>query len=194
MDSQARRRLSKYLSLVLRHQPELLGLDLGEHGFVPLTELLSAIHRRSEWQGVTEEHIREVVESSDKQRFEISEGMIRARYGHSVAETITYPEVEPPRSLYHGTSPDALPSILAVGLQSMARQYVHLSTNPDQARSVGRRHSPQPVVLTTHAHDAWQAGVKFFHPEDRLYLATAIPSKFILPLETLPLLQDIAEN
>jgi putative RNA 2'-phosphotransferase len=179
MDTQARRRLSKFLSLVLRHQPELLGLELGEHGFVPLSEVLTAIQQRREWKGVTEEQIREVVASSDKQRFEISEGMIRARYGHSLAETIIYPEVEPPGLLYHGTSPGSLPSIFVEGLQPMSRQYVHLSTNPDQARAVGRRRSPKPVVLVVHANDAWRAGVRFYQPEERLYLATAIPSKFV---------------
>src|SRR5579872_3646247 len=100
-------RLSKFLSLVLRHQPELLGLELDASGYVAFQELLAAMRNRSEWKDVTEEVILEVVSASDKQRFEVRDSLIRARYGHSVAEQITHPEAEPPEILYHGTAPDS---------------------------------------------------------------------------------------
>jgi putative RNA 2'-phosphotransferase len=178
-----RRRLSKFLSLVLRHEPERFGLRLDEQGSVPLADLLSAMRRHREWQAVTEEQIREVVLTSDKQRFEIFGDRIRARYGHSVEQRVSYPEVEPPDLLYHGTSPRSLPSIRTEGLHPMKRQYVHLSTDPEQARAVGQRHAPEPVVLSVRARDAWQAGVQFYQPEERLYLAEAIPAAFISGVE-----------
>jgi putative RNA 2'-phosphotransferase len=176
-------RLSKFLSLVLRHEPERFGLRLDDHGSVPMADLLSALHRRREWHGTTEAQIREVVTTSDQQRFEIVGDRIRARYGHSVEQRVTYPEVEPPDLLYHGTSPHSLPSIRTEGLRSMKRQYVHLSTDPEQARAVGRRHSREPVILAVRARDAWRAGVRFYQPEERLYLAEAIPAAFIGGLE-----------
>src|SRR5438105_15964813 len=83
--------LSKFLSLMLRHQPERFGLRLDADGFVPLTDLLAAVRRERAWQEITEEYVREVVATSDKQRFEIDGDRIRARYGHSVAERITHP-------------------------------------------------------------------------------------------------------
>ena len=172
-------RLSKLLSLMLRHEPEKFGLHLDDAGFVELTPLLTVLRQRKEWRHYTEEHVHEVVTTSDKQRFEISGGKIRARYGHSVAQKITHPEVEPPEILYHGTAPGVLPSIRARGLQPMRRQYVHLSTEVNQAVLVGKRHSPKPVVLTVRARDAWGAGVKFYQPEARIYLSTAIPPEFI---------------
>jgi putative RNA 2'-phosphotransferase len=174
-----RKRLSKFLSLILRHEPERFGLRLDADGSVPLAELLAVVRRERGWEQVTEEQIRAVVSTSDKQRFEITGANIRARYGHSVPQRITYPEVEPPEILYHGTSPQSLPAIRAEGLNSMQRQYVHLSTSPGQAWEVGRRHSPEPVVLVVRARDAWQAGVRFFQPEERLYLSPAIPAEFI---------------
>jgi putative RNA 2'-phosphotransferase len=179
MSPEHRKWLSKALSLILRHEPGKFGLTLDDQGWVDLAELLAAVHRRRDWREVTEAEIREVVETSDKQRFEIGGERIRARYGHSVPQAVTYPEVEPPELLYHGTSPKALPAIRAEGLCSMQRQYVHLSTDTEQARAVGRRHCSRPVILTIRAYDAWQAGVKFFQPEARLYLSPAVPPAFI---------------
>jgi putative RNA 2'-phosphotransferase len=176
------RQLSKFLSLVLRHQPRELGLTLDPDGFVPLSQLLAAMQAK-QWK-VTEADIREVVDTSDKQRFEIVEdnpveARIRARYGHSVAEEITYPEVTPPEILYHGTSPESLIGIRRQGLRAMRRQYVHLSTEEEQAKSVGRRHHRTPVILVIRARAAADAGVAFYRPESRLYLARAIPPEFI---------------
>ena len=179
LSEERRKRLSKFLSLLLRHRPEKFGLRLDEHGFAPLEELLAVVRREREWEQVTEEQIREVVANSDKQRFEIAGSNIRARYGHSAPQRITYPEAEPPEILYHGTSPQSLPAIRTEGLRPMRRQYVHLSTSTEQAREVGRRHSREPVLLTVRARAAWRAGVKFYQPEDRLYLSAAIPAVFI---------------
>src|SRR4029079_2657752 len=94
-------------------------------------------------------------------------------------QKLSYEAVEPPELLYHGTSPRSLPAIRAQGLQSMRRQYVHLSTSKTQALAVGRRHALDAVVLKVRARTAWEAGVRFFQPEERLYLAEAIPAEFI---------------
>jgi putative RNA 2'-phosphotransferase len=128
---------------------------------------------------VDEARVRAVVADCEKQRFEIEGDRIRARYGHSVPQRVTYPPVEPPPVLYHGTSRAALPAIRREGLRAMRRQYVHLSTTPEQALAVGRRHDPAPVLLTLRAHAAWQAGAAFHQPEPRLFLTDAIPPEFI---------------
>jgi putative RNA 2'-phosphotransferase len=172
-------RLSKFLSLILRHQASQFGLPLDPQGFVPLADLLAAIRQQRGWQGMTASDIEDVVSCSDKQRFEISTGNIRAHYGHSIAQRITYPAVEPPEVLYHGTSPMSLPALRKEGLQPGNRQYIHLSTSWDEARQVGQRHHSRPVVLTVQARAAWQKGVSFFQPQERLYLSDAIPAQFI---------------
>ena len=183
MTSDERKQLSKYLSLVLRHEPGKLGLSLDEQGFVGLSELIAAMWQNPRGRKATEEEILEVVETSDKQRFEIVGNRIRARYGHSIQDRVTHEEVEPPEVLYHGTSPQALPAIRAEGLRPMKRQYVHLSTETGQALQVGRRHHPHPIMLTIRARDAWESGVKFYRPEDRLYLADAVPPEYIVEPE-----------
>jgi putative RNA 2'-phosphotransferase len=179
MSAERQKRLSKLLSLILRHEAEKFGLSLDEEGWAGLAELLAAMGLRHEWREVSEAEVREVVESSDKQRFEIQGGRIRARYGHSVPQTVRYPEVEPPEVLYHGTAPESLPAIQVDGLRSMRRQYVHLSLDVEQARAVGQRHSHRPVVLRVRARAAWEAGVKFYQPEARLYLSPAVPAAFV---------------
>ncbi len=176
-----RKRLSKFMSLALRHEPEKFGLTLGEQGFVSLTDLLTAVTRRREWRDYTLEHIRYVVTVCDKQRYEIAGENIRARYGHSVEKEVTYAEVEPPETLYHGTSPGAWNAIRNEGLLPMGRQYVHLSTYPEQALAVGRRHCARPILLKVKARQAHAAGVQFFQPEARLYISTAIPPEFLEP-------------
>jgi len=179
MNPQQEKRLSKLLSLMLRHEPEKFGLTLDEHGFAPLSQVLAAVRRRREWQGADEEQIRLVVRQSDKQRFEIQGENIRARYGHSVPGQVAYEPVEPPEILYHGTAPQSLPAIRREGLRAMRRQYVHLSIEPEQARLVGSRHATQPIILRVRAREAWQNGVKFYRPEARLFLADAVPAEFI---------------
>lgn len=179
LSSEQQRQLSKFMSLVLRHEPQKIGLTLGEEGFVPLDAFVAAMNKQRNWHWIRAEHIYEVVTASDKQRYEIMDGQIRARYGHSIAEAVTYPEADPPAILYHGTTAQAAQAILETGLQSMQRQYVHLSSTVDQAIIVGRRRTPQPTILTIRAQDAQGAGVKFYNPEPRLYLSTTIPPEFI---------------
>jgi putative RNA 2'-phosphotransferase len=179
LNEQQEKRLSKLLSLMLRHEPKQFGLTLDENGFAPLNDVLKAVQSRKPWGNATLADIRYVVRNSDKQRYEIEGDQIRARYGHSVAQKIEHEPVEPPEILYHGTSPNALEAIKSDGLKSMKRQYVHLSIEPEQARVVGSRHHPRPVILKVRAHDAWQNGVKFYQPEERLFLADEVPPEFL---------------
>jgi putative RNA 2'-phosphotransferase len=123
-----------------------------------------------------------VVETSNKQRFELKEDQIRARYGHSQAARPSYQAVEPPVILYHGTPRRNLPLIRRSGLKPMSRQYVHLSARPEMAYQVGRRRDDQPVILTVRAGAAHAAGIVFGTPsggQDEVYLVEALPPEFI---------------
>ncbi len=179
LNEQQEKRLSKLLSLMLRHEPEQFGLTLDAQGFAPLEDVLRAVQTRKKWGEATLADIRYVVRNSDKQRYEIEGDKIRARYGHSVAEKIEHTPIEPPEILYHGTSPHALEAIKNDGLRAMKRQYVHLSIEPEQARMVGSRHHPHPIILKVRAREAWQNGVLFYQPEARLFLADEVPPEWI---------------
>jgi putative RNA 2'-phosphotransferase len=175
-------KLSKLMSLALRHEPETFGLHLDEDGWVAFEALVGAIAARPKWQWVQPEHVRQVVETSDKQRFETKGEMIRARYGHSRAARPTYLAVEPPALLYHGTPRRNLEAIRRRGLKAMSRQYVHLSARPEMALQVGRRRDAQPALLVIHAAEAHAAGIVFGTPSggaDNVYLVETVPPQFI---------------
>ena len=108
------------------------------------------------------ETLEKVVEQSDKKRFELTNGKIRALYGHSIPAKIKKEEIIPPEILYHGTSRKAVEAILIEGLKPMKRQYVHLSYNPDIAYDVGKRKDDQPVILQINARNAYEDGVVFY--------------------------------
>jgi putative RNA 2'-phosphotransferase len=175
-------KLSKMMSLALRHDPASFNLTLDEEGWVSFNTFVSAIAARPGWHWVQAEHIQQVVETSDKRRFEIKEQMIRARYGHSQAARPTYQAVDPPSILYHGTPRRNLAAIRRHGLKAMNRQYVHLSATPEMALQVGRRRDDQPALLIIHAAKAHAAGVVFGTPSgtpDNVYLVEAMPAEFI---------------
>ena len=180
MTPERHKKISKPMSLMLRHEPEKFGLTLDAQGFATFEDLARAIAKKT---GASAPEIRQVVRESEKQRFEIVEQdgveKIRARYGHSVEGDVSYEPVEPPVVLFHGTSRGAIEAIRREGLKAMARQKVHLSIDRETALMVGRRHDSQPVLLTIRAGEAHQAGAKFYSPEPRVFLADEVEAKWI---------------
>lgn len=172
--------LSKFLSRLLRHDPGRYGIELDAEGYADLDAVLLVIESRFRGQ-YTDADLMAVVagDETGKKRFEIDSGYIRALYGHSLPQKITYPPAEPPDRLYHGTVRSALPSILEHGLLPGGRQYVHLTTNRAIAEAVGRRHGRDFLLLTIRAGEASRAGVVFFHPEAEHYLAEAVPAQYL---------------
>src|SRR5579864_1959338 len=139
-------RLSKTMSHALRHKPEQYKLTLDNEGWVPTQDLLVALRQhRNAWHSLTEVDLVEVIRQSEKQRFEIQDGKIRAFYGHSIAEKVEHQPTQPPTVLYHGTTPQAARTIRVEGLRPMKRQYVHLSADKATAIQVARRRTQQPV-------------------------------------------------
>jgi putative RNA 2'-phosphotransferase len=176
-------RLSKTISHALRHDPDAYGLTLDGEGWVPVEALLAALRRkRREWAEVSEEELRALMAAATKQRYELQDSRIRARYGHSVADKIAKAPTEPPPLLFHGTSPKSAHRILSEGLKPMNRQYVHLSADEETATIVGRRKAPTPVILRIRAAEAFAAGVGFYQEADTIWLADAVPPSFIEPL------------
>ncbi|QQS11552.1 MAG: RNA 2'-phosphotransferase [Rhodospirillales bacterium] len=172
--------LSRAMSHALRHAPAAYGLTLAADGSAPLDDLVAALREaHSRWSALEEADLRAAIDASEKKRHAIEDGRIRARYGHSAAVDIARDPTPPPAILFHGTSPDAVASILDAGLRPMARRQVHLSADRDTALRVGRRKSAAPAILVVRALAAHGAGVAFFEVDDRIWLADAIPPGFI---------------
>jgi putative RNA 2'-phosphotransferase len=171
--------IRKFLSFVLRHQPDAIGITLDVEGWVDMTLLITAAAK--EGKTLDLDLIRQVVATSDKRRFSISEDglRIRAVQGHSAKSVdIQFAEQEPPEFLYHGTTTRFLDSIYKEGLLSGSRQYVHLSQDEQTALAVGRRHG-QPVVLVVNALLMHGLGFKFYRAENGVWLTSGVPVKFI---------------
>ena len=139
LDAGRTKHLSKFLSLILRHQPETVGMTLDEAGWVSVDELLAACAAHG--TRITREELDAVVATSDKQRFALSEdrSRIRANQGHSVPVELGYEPAEPPEVLYHGTPEKFVESIRRTGLTKQKRHHVHLSENATQTLAVGAR-------------------------------------------------------
>ena len=178
MKEQETRRISKFMSLVLRHQPERAGLELDDAGWTCVSDLLAAMQRTK--HKIDREQLEKVVAENDKQRFEFSEDgqRIRARQGHSVTVDLGYPEATPPEILHHGTPTQFLDPIRREGLTKQKRHHVHLHQDGELAASVGQRRG-KPVVLTIEAARMADAGYKFFVSENDVWLTDHVPPEFI---------------
>jgi putative RNA 2'-phosphotransferase len=176
-DSANRKDISRYLSHVLRHEPQCIGLALDAQGWAWIDDLID----RAGAHGVplTRELILDVARGSDKQRFTCDgAGRIRANHGHTVAIDLGIEPSEPPPILFHGTAVTSVPSIKSGGLIPGLRQYVHLSACTVTAKSVGRRHG-RPVVLHVAAGRMWSAGFKFVRSASAVWLTSVVPAEFI---------------
>jgi putative RNA 2'-phosphotransferase len=176
-DKKKRDRLSKFMSYILRHNPAEYGVTLDTDGFVTLVDFTRAIQQENQWEDVSKEIIEQVVQECEKQRYEIVDTNIRARYGHSKSHVTYIPSV-PPNSLYHGTNSKAITSILHSGLKPMNRQYVHLSETNKFATIAGKRRGNLVLVLVD-AQSAHESGIKFYPAGGEVWQSDEIPPQYI---------------
>ncbi|RUM69402.1 MAG: RNA 2'-phosphotransferase [Sulfurovum sp.] len=174
MNNKNIKQTSRFLSLLLRHKPETIGLKLDENGWADMDELI----KKSKKRGLTRALIERVVEQDDKQRFSIEGNRIRANQGHSLAIDLGLKAVTPPEVLYHGTAIRFLDSIMKMGLTKQKRQYVHLSKEIETATHVGMRHG-KVVILEVDAKGMYEAGYLFYLSENGVWLTDVVPKEFL---------------
>ncbi len=177
MDRKLATRLSKFLSLVLRHRPDDFGLRMDEEGFVPVEDIVDVIVAEDILAEDVEETLHELVEEAERPRFEIVEGRIRALYGHSSRIRLEYPEDEPPAELYHGTGIPTARRIVREGIKPAGRAYVHLSATEEEALSVGSRQTEQPVLIRIDTAHARREGVRFHQASEMIWLCGPVPAE-----------------
>lgn len=178
MTEEHKKSISKFLSLVLRHQPQEIGLILNENGWADVAELMQKSATKGKRFSMAE--LEEIVTTNDKKRFCFNEDktQIRANQGHSVEIDLALQPVAPPEVLYHGTAQKNLDSILAKGIQKMNRQHVHLSKDTETAHIVGSRHG-KPVILTINATQMQQDGLLFYQSDNGVWLTDSVDPKYI---------------
>lgn len=180
MNNKTYEKLSKEVSYALRHAQWEYELEIDELGWVSVKQLLNALQKDVNWENLTEQDLIHMIDKSEKKRHEISNGRIRAFYGHSIPIKIIKEDKKPAKTLYHGTAKRFLTSIIEKGLLPQNRQYVHMSQDVGTAMDVGKRHDAKPVILEISALEAWYNGVKFYYGNEKVWLADEIPMDFIV--------------
>lgn len=173
----SKKNISKYISLILRHKPEEIGISLDEHGWANVQELIKGISIKYNFDMKT---LEEIVAEDEKQRYSFNEDktLIRANQGHSVPVDVELKETIPPDFLYHGTGIKYVSSIDKEGLIPKSRLYVHLSDNLDTAENVGKRHG-KPVIYTVKSGEMYKLGYKFYISVNGVWLTKKVPSEFL---------------
>jgi putative RNA 2'-phosphotransferase len=170
--------ISKFISLVLRHRPELIDLTLDEQGWADVDELINKASAKG--TTIDREILETIVTTNDKQRFAFNEDKtkIRANQGHSIAIDLHLQPKVPPAILYHGTAEQYLNGIINIGLKKKTRQHVHLSANIETAKAVGSRHG-KPIILTIDALKMHQDGYIFYLSDNKVWLTDNVPTIYI---------------
>ena len=169
-------RLSKLLSLILRHRPDEFGLNMDAYGFIPMTELVSAVQER--YKDVTEEDIRALVEDADQARFEITDSGMRALYGHSFFVEMDGDPMDPPDILYMGSTAGSARKMKSEGARPVDRFYLHLSLSREVAESRSRQIGT-PCVVEILARQAHQKEEIKFYARGEIVLSREIPASYI---------------
>lgn len=168
---------SKYLSLILRHKPEAIGITLDGYGWANVDELIAGIAKTHD---CSMEILEEIVRTDEKQRYSFNEDktLIRANQGHSVQVDVELEEAVPPKELWHGTGEKYEASIDAQGLVPKSRLYVHLSKDKDTALKVGRRHG-KPVLYIVKTGEMFRDGFQFYLSKNGVWLTKEVPAKYL---------------
>lgn len=170
---------SKFLSLILRHEPSRIGLVLDKQGWAPVAQLLEKAQSAG-GVAIDFDTLKLIVDTNEKKRFAFNDDFskIRAVQGHSVEVDLGYAPSVPPEVLYHGTAEQIVAEILRTGLESRSRQHVHLSQEQDTAVKVGSRHG-KPIVLHIHALQMHKDGFAFYQADNGVWLTKEVPLRYI---------------
>ena len=168
---------SKYISLILRHKPETIGITLDEHGWANVDELISGIAKTHE---MNMNILEKIVSTDEKRRYSFNDDKtkIRANQGHSIQVDVELEEMRPPEILWHGTGEKFTGSIDEQGLIPKSRLYVHLSKDEETAFKVGTRHG-KPVLYIVKAKEMFKDGYKFYLSKNGVWLTKEVPVKYL---------------
>lgn len=168
---------SKYISMILRHKPQVIGITLDEHGWAEVDALIEGV---SKTHPLTMEILEQIVAEDSKQRYSFNEDktLIRANQGHSIPVDVELPETDPPEILYHGTGEKFTEAIDRMGLIPKSRLYVHLSGDTDTAENVGKRHG-KPVIYEVESGKMHRDGYVFYKSVNGVWLTKEVPLKYL---------------
>ena len=173
-------KISKFVSLVLRHKPQNIGITLSKDGWANVYELEKI---KLTGRNINKDILERVVLYNDKKRFSFNEDhtLIRANQGHSIDVDLQFEEKEPPEILFHGTSISSIESIKQEGIKKMGRLHVHLSLIEETAKKVGERHG-KPAIIKINSKKMYEDGIKFYLSENKVWLCDYVDPKYIFDI------------
>ncbi len=169
---------SKFISMILRHKPEAIGITIDEHGWANVDELVKGISLK---QDFNRDMLDEIVRTDNKKRYSFNDDktLIRANQGHSIQVDVELEKKCPPDVLWHGTGKKYVESIDKIGLIPKSRLYVHLSSDYETAQKVGQRHGV-PVVYKVNAKEMQKNGYEFFQSANGVWLCKEVPINYLV--------------
>lgn len=175
-------KLGKYLCMILRHRPEVIGITLDEHGWADVDELIAGVAKTRAFNRAM---LEEIVKTDNKQRYSFNEDKtkIRANQGHSITVDLDLEVVEPPEILWHGTAEKYVHSIEQTGLKAGNRMYVHLSSDEETAKKVGSRHGT-PVLYKVKSGEMFRKGFRFYRSVNGVWLTIMVPLEYLEKIST----------
>jgi putative RNA 2'-phosphotransferase len=173
----SKKETSKFISLILRHKPETIGISIDEHGWANVDELIAGVNKTHPMDMIL---LEKIVAEDEKQRYSFNEDktLIRANQGHSIPVDVELEKRTPPDILWHGTGEKFVASIDVQGLIPKSRLYVHLSSDYDTAIKVGSRHG-KPYVYQVDAKKMSDDGFDFFISVNGVWLIKAVPAEYL---------------
>lgn len=170
--------ISRFLSLILRHKPDVIGISLDEHGWADVEDLIAKVAKKYTFN---RQILEEIVRTDNKQRYSFNEDrtLIRANQGHSISVDLEFEAVQPPKELWHGTGEKYVSSIEKQGLMAKSRLYVHLSKDKNTAVTVGARHG-KPALYRVRSGQMFLDGYEFYLSENGVWLTREVPVKYLI--------------
>lgn len=174
---------SKFISLILRHKPETIGISLDEHGWADVQKLIEGVNSAG-GHFLDMDSLEDIVRTDEKQRYSFNEDhtLIRANQGHSIPVDVELEEKVPPNVLWHGTGEKYVASIDEQGLIPRGRLYVHLSSDTETAKKVGSRHG-KPVIYQIDCSQMVKDGFTFFLSANKIWLTKEVPARYLKKLK-----------
>lgn len=175
MNAETELKISRFISLILRHKPEIIGAKLDIEGWCDVDALLKGCN-------ISFAELEKIVKDDDKGRYSFNENKtkIRANQGHSVIVDLKLKQLDPPKILYHGTSQKHLNSILETGINKATRHHVHLTDDYETAINVGARRKGTTIVCVIDSDKMKQDGCNFYLSDNNVWLCDYVPNKYIL--------------
>lgn len=171
-------RISKFISMILRHKPQKIGIELDEHGWADVDKLIKGLNKAG--FDIDRRYLEQIVREDLKQRYAFSEdgSMIRANQGHSIPVDVELKQQDPPDMLWHGTGEKSVSSIMKQGLLPQGRLYVHLSSDISTAMKVGKRHG-RPIIFEIDCKGMAEDGYVFYLSLNGVWLTKKVPARYL---------------